>query len=133
LWFLVTVVLFWKYLHWKGIDAPNPIQKSLAHLVKIATSCIHNIFFPDTPSPFGLSQYNVVKYLASLTHGAQYCMGGRGLIKCGQKLRTFKYILLYKFKDIQGLEFLFSNSRTFKDFQVLYGQCQVWQYFWLGF
>jgi hypothetical protein len=29
-------------------------------------------------------------------------------------------VLLYKFKDIQGLEFLFSNSRTFKDFQVLY-------------
>jgi hypothetical protein len=28
-------------------------------------------------------------------------------------------VLLYKFKDIQGLEFLFSNSRTFKDFQVL--------------
>jgi hypothetical protein len=23
-------------------------------------------------------------------------------------------VLLYKFKDIQGLEFLFSNSRTFK-------------------
>ena len=28
--------------------------------------------------------------------------------------------LLYKFKDFQGLEFSFSNSRTFKDFQVLY-------------
>ena len=28
--------------------------------------------------------------------------------------------LLYKFKDFQGLEFLFSNSRTFKDFQVFY-------------
>jgi hypothetical protein len=28
-------------------------------------------------------------------------------------------VLLYKLKDIQGLEFLFSNSRTFKDFQVL--------------
>jgi hypothetical protein len=24
-------------------------------------------------------------------------------------------VLLYKFQDIQGLEFLFSNSRTFKD------------------
>ena len=29
-------------------------------------------------------------------------------------------VLLHKFQDIQGLEFLFSNSRTFKDFQVLY-------------
>jgi hypothetical protein len=29
-------------------------------------------------------------------------------------------VLLYKFNDIQGLEYLFSNSRTFKDFQVLY-------------
>jgi hypothetical protein len=29
-------------------------------------------------------------------------------------------LLLYKFKGIQGLEFLFSNSRTFKDSQVLY-------------
>jgi hypothetical protein len=29
-------------------------------------------------------------------------------------------LLLYKFKDIQGLEFLSSNSRTFKDSQVLY-------------
>ena len=29
-------------------------------------------------------------------------------------------VFLYKFQDIQGLEFLFSNSRTFKDFQVLY-------------
>jgi hypothetical protein len=31
--------------------------------------------------------------------------------------------LLYKFQDIQRLEFLFSNSRTFKDFQVLYEPC----------
>jgi hypothetical protein len=29
-------------------------------------------------------------------------------------------VLLYKFKAIQGLGFSFSNSRTFKDFQVLY-------------
>jgi hypothetical protein len=29
-------------------------------------------------------------------------------------------VLLYKFKHIQGLEFFFSNSMTFKDFQVLY-------------
>ena len=28
-------------------------------------------------------------------------------------------VLLYKFKDIPGLEFLFSNSRAFKKFQVL--------------
>ena len=33
-------------------------------------------------------------------------------------------VLLYKFKDIQGLEFSFSNSRTFKDFQVLYKPCE---------
>jgi hypothetical protein len=33
-------------------------------------------------------------------------------------------LLLYKFKDIQGLEFLFSNStRTFEDFQVLHKPC----------
>jgi hypothetical protein len=32
-------------------------------------------------------------------------------------------VLLYKFKDIQGLEFLFSNSRTFTDFPVLYALC----------
>jgi hypothetical protein len=41
-----------------------------------------------------------------------------------QKLKQEEFkdiqVLLYKFKDIQGLEFLFSNSRTFKDFQVLY-------------
>jgi hypothetical protein len=29
-------------------------------------------------------------------------------------------VFLYKFKDIQGLEFLLSDSRTFKDIQVLY-------------
>ena len=29
-------------------------------------------------------------------------------------------VLLYKFKDIQGLEFLFSNSRTFKDRNSLF-------------
>ena len=34
-------------------------------------------------------------------------------------------VLLHKFQDIQGLEFLFSNSRTFKDFQVLYEPCQL--------
>jgi hypothetical protein len=33
-------------------------------------------------------------------------------------------VLLYIFKDIQGLEFSFSNSRTFKDFQVLYEPCE---------
>jgi hypothetical protein len=27
-------------------------------------------------------------------------------------------VLLYKLKDFRGLEFLFPNSRTFKDFQV---------------
>ena len=41
-----------------------------------------------------------------------------------QKLKQEEFkniqVLLYKFEDIQGLEFLFSNSRTFKDFQVLY-------------
>jgi hypothetical protein len=36
-----------------------------------------------------------------------------------EKIKDFQ-VLLDKFKDIQGLEFLFSNSRTFKDFQVLY-------------
>ena len=44
-----------------------------------------------------------------------------------QKLKQEEFkdiqVLLYKFKDIQGLEFLFSNSRTFKDFQVLYEPC----------
>ena len=35
-------------------------------------------------------------------------------------------VLLYKFKDIQGLEFLFSsNTMTFNDFQVLYEPCRV--------
>ena len=34
-------------------------------------------------------------------------------------------LLLYKFQDIQGLEFLFSNSRRFKDFQVLYEPCNI--------
>ena len=28
--------------------------------------------------------------------------------------------LSYIFKDFQGLKFLFSNSKTFKDIQVLY-------------
>jgi hypothetical protein len=41
-----------------------------------------------------------------------------------QKLKQEKFkacqVLLYKFKDIQGLECLFSNSRAFKDFHVLY-------------
>ena len=43
------------------------------------------------------------------------------------KQEKFKYfqVLLYKFKDIQGLDFLFSNSRTFKDFQVLYEPCKT--------
>ena len=40
-----------------------------------------------------------------------------------QKLKQEEFkdiqVLLYKFKDIQGLEFLFSNSRTFKDFQAV--------------
>ena len=36
-----------------------------------------------------------------------------------KKFKDFQ-VLLYKFKDIPDLEFLFSNSRTFKDFQVLY-------------
>jgi hypothetical protein len=36
-----------------------------------------------------------------------------------EKIKDFQ-VLLDKFKDIQGLEFLFSNSTTFKDFQVLY-------------
>jgi hypothetical protein len=44
-----------------------------------------------------------------------------------QKLKQEEFkdiqVLLYKCKDIQGLEFLFSNSRTFKDFQVLYEPC----------
>jgi SET domain-containing protein len=31
--------------------------------------------------------------------------------------------LLYKLEDFQALEFLFSNSRTFEDFQVLYEPC----------
>jgi hypothetical protein len=31
--------------------------------------------------------------------------------------------LLYKLKDFQGLEFLFPNSRTFKDLQGLYEPC----------
>ena len=30
-----------------------------------------------------------------------------------EKFKDFQ-VLLYKFKDIQGLEFLFSNSKTFK-------------------
>ena len=46
-----------------------------------------------------------------------------------QKLKQGEFkdiqVLLYKFKDIQGLEFLFSNSRTFKDFQVLYEPCYI--------
>jgi hypothetical protein len=29
-------------------------------------------------------------------------------------------VLLYKLKDFQSLGFLFPNSRTFKDFQILY-------------
>ena len=33
--------------------------------------------------------------------------------------------LLHKFKDFQGLEFLFSNSSTFKYIQVLYEPCKV--------
>jgi hypothetical protein len=33
--------------------------------------------------------------------------------------------LLYKLKDIQGLEFLFPNSGTFKDFQVLYTNSEL--------
>jgi hypothetical protein len=36
-----------------------------------------------------------------------------------EEIKDFQ-ALLYKFKDIQGLELLFSNSRTFKDLQVLY-------------
>ena len=36
------------------------------------------------------------------------------------QLISNSFVLLYKFKDIQGLEFLFSNSGTFKDFQLLY-------------
>jgi hypothetical protein len=38
------------------------------------------------------------------------------------KQEQFKDIqaLLYKLKDFQDLGFLFPNSRTFKDFQVLY-------------
>jgi hypothetical protein len=39
-----------------------------------------------------------------------------------EKFKDFQ-VLLYKFKEIQGLEILFSNSRTFKDFQVLYEPC----------
>jgi hypothetical protein len=35
-----------------------------------------------------------------------------------EKFKDF-HVLLYKFKDIPGLEFLFSNSRAFKKFQVL--------------
>ena len=33
--------------------------------------------------------------------------------------------LLHKFKDFQGLEFLFSNSRIFKHIQVLYEPCAL--------
>jgi hypothetical protein len=40
-----------------------------------------------------------------------------------QKLKQEKFkdiqVLLYKFKNIPGLEFLYSNSRAFKKFQVL--------------
>jgi hypothetical protein len=50
-----------------------------------------------------------------------------------QKLKQEKFkefqILLYKFKDIQGLEFLFSNSRTFKDFQILYEPCVAYPHY----
>jgi hypothetical protein len=34
-------------------------------------------------------------------------------------------LVLYKFQGIQGLDFLFSNSKTFKDFQVLYEPCKT--------
>jgi hypothetical protein len=33
-----------------------------------------------------------------------------------EQFKDFR-VFLYKFQDIQGLEFLFSNSRTFKDIQ----------------
>jgi hypothetical protein len=36
-----------------------------------------------------------------------------------EKFMNFQ-ALLYKLKDFRVLEFLFPNSRTFKDFQVLY-------------
>ena len=46
-------------------------------------------------------------------------------IKCQieniQNLRNFKYF--FTIKDISGLQFLFSNSSTFKDFQDLYKPC----------
>jgi hypothetical protein len=45
-----------------------------------------------------------------------------------QKLKQ-EIILLYQFKDIQGLEFLFSNSRTFKDFQILYEPCGAYPHY----
>jgi hypothetical protein len=32
--------------------------------------------------------------------------------------------LLYKLKNFQGLEFLFPNSRTLKDFHVMYEPCE---------
>jgi hypothetical protein len=35
-----------------------------------------------------------------------------------EQFKDFR-VFLYKFQDIQGLEFLFSNSRTFKDIQGL--------------
>jgi hypothetical protein len=45
--------------------------------------------------------------------------------KISTTARQFKDFeaLPYKLKDFHGLEILFPNSRTFKDFQVLYEPC----------
>ena len=52
------------------------------------------------------------------------------IYQCQTKVHTLKQdefndfqALLYKFKDFQCLELLFSNSSTFKDIQVLYEPC----------
>jgi hypothetical protein len=50
-------------------------------------------------------------------------------VKQFQKISKNFQVLLYKFKDIQGLKFLFSNSRTFKDFQVLYEPCSIGKFY----
>jgi hypothetical protein len=110
----------------------QPYSKSLVHLVKIATSCIHNFFIFGYPQPLWPFPIQCCEIPCKSNTLCTILYGGKGVNKMRSETKDFQ-VLLYKFKDIQGLEFLFSNSRTFKDFQVLYGQCQVWQYFWLGF
>ena len=102
----------------------QPYSKSLVHLVKIATSCIHNFFIFGYPQPLWPFPIQCCEIPCKSNTRCTILYGGKGVNKMRSKTKDFQvytslqiqghsrtWIFVFKFKDIQGLSsFVWSMS-----------------------